>query len=140
MKLHSLIFVAALSVAGCAAPQLTPLSSEHPAYAATTSAPLAQTKILDTYRPAIETRTTPNQNTFPKTGGKATLPADSGMDHAAMGHGVAKPSGETPPRTSGVVDHAAMGHGDVKSATGKTPGKPAVPSKQPSSKGGHDGH
>ena len=139
MWTNTSIFLAALFAAGCAAPKLAPLNAGHPAYAGPTSAPLAQPAILNTYRPAIETRVTPDKNTFPSSADKSLPPAGSTVDHAAMGHGVQRPEGVTPP-VSGTVDHAAMGHGDAKTAKSKTSPKPAPPAQQPSSKGGHDGH
>lgn len=144
MKIHSSIFLAALFAAGCAAPKLAPLNAGHPAYAGSTSAPLAQPAILNTYRPAIETRATPNKNTFPSSSEKSLPSAGSTVDHAAMGHGVrgseeaTRPEGGAPPASS-AIDHAAMGHGDAKPAQSTSP-KPAMPAKQPSNKGGHDGH
>lgn len=128
------ISFAALIAAGCAVLPAAPLSANHPAHAGASPAPLVQSQILNTYRPAVETRAEPNKNSFTDAAVGTKTPSASSVDHAAMGHGAmqttpgeanAKPAG-TPPKPD-MKDHGAMGHGAAQPPHEAAKAKPTVP-------------
>lgn len=133
MWIKYFISFAALFASGCAVSPPAPLSASHPAQLRAASAPLTQPQILNTYRPAVETRTEPEKSTFKDAAGASKEPSAPSMDHS--GHGAAKPRVTAP----AADDHSAMGHGEMKAKRTDTPAKPKA-STQPAPKDASHGH